>query len=286
MRLNQMFPKQTLDAEDLNAYSPTGAVVTIEHIDYKTVEANEIGEAGLAYYVKFREFKKPVRLNKTNAYAIGDLLGSDDTDNWVGKTVNLLPVQIAVTDRSTKKRKRIWTFDIDAMAPQTPPRLGPNTDITGQAAYLRGPNGGPSLPPAGRAPIDPAQGELTPIGVDVAAQVVATFRERGQSVETFLRHMGSVGMADLIHGKAPPEWPRAVLAAARRFSASFPKSQAPMAPSAIEALKDSWRPPPAPPATEVVDRKTGEVINPAAPTPPPGDGRPEFVPIEEDDIPF
>ena len=105
MRVSQMFPSQRLDAEDLQAFAPGVSIVTIEQVTYRTLEAKKAGEAEIEYAIKFREFRKPVRLSKTRAQVITDVLGTDETDEWQGKTIGIQPVQIQITDQSSRRPK-------------------------------------------------------------------------------------------------------------------------------------------------------------------------------------
>lgn len=287
MRISQMFPKDTVDAEDLAVAFPRGVVLTIEAIDYKTLTAKKAGQAEIIYFLRTRELRKPIKLNKTNGFAIADQLG-EETDEWIGKTIRLLGIQMAVTDRSTGRRKKIWTFDVDAMKPTEAPSLPPGTDITGAAAQSR------VLPQRQAAPLPQggagaAMGELTPIGSDKAADVAIALSERGRTLQDFAAHLATIGLGQLVEGKLPPAWPQAILPVARKYCSQTPKSAAPMSPSAAAQLKASWQP------TEVVNRETGEVVTAGAPAPrlvgegtlPPaqqgGDG---YEPITDDDIPF
>jgi hypothetical protein len=297
MHLDQMFPKKTLDAEDLGAFSPDGVVVTIESIDYKTMPSRTMGEPEIVYYMHVREFKKPFKLNTFNAYAIADLFGTKDTDQWAGRTIRLLARKKMGTDRQTGRPKAYWAFDVDMMLPAESPALPAKQDISGWAAAGHGPRlTAGAQPRQQQLPANtdaPPGGVLAPIGEDLAATVVSSLQERGRTVDDFKKALIDAGIDDLIAGKDPPKWPHAVLPAARKFCTKFPKVAAPMSAAAISALKAGWRP--APPA-EVVDRSTGEVITTPRPSrhgpvlpeqqPGPPDDLDGYEPINEDDIPF
>ncbi|MDL1873327.1 hypothetical protein FBR05_14190 [Deltaproteobacteria bacterium PRO3] len=99
MNLRGMFPRLTLDPEDLLAFVGEAVVpVTIEAIDYKTDRASGLGEAKIDYFVKFRELKRPVRLKKTSGEQIAAILGTSETDDWIGRVVGIRPAQILVPD--------------------------------------------------------------------------------------------------------------------------------------------------------------------------------------------
>lgn len=263
MHLSQMFPKKTLDAEDLRAFAPTGAIVTIEQIDYKTLESRSMGEPEIAYYVKTREFRKPFKLNKTNAFAIAQVLGTEETKQWVGQTVRLMPAQISVTDRADGKRKKIWTFDVDMMRPTEAPSLAPGTDITGAAHDPR-----LQLPRAPAAP-QVAGGEQ-PIGMDKALEIASALHERGRNMGDLEKHLQAAGLGQQLAGRFPPEWPSAVLPLARSLCGMFPRSQPPLPAAQAATFREAWAK--RPQTAEVIDTKTGEVIAPGQQV--------------EDDIPF
>lgn len=267
MHLNQMFPKKTLDAEDLRAYSPTGAVVTIEAINFKTIDSRQFGEPGIVYFMKVREFKKPFKLNKTNGYAIGQLLGTEHTEQWIGQVIRLMPSLITVTDNGTGKPKKIWTFDVDMLRPSEAPSLPPNSDITGMAydhsRSLPGVRPGP-LPQGGAGA---AMGELTPIGEDKAADIAISLSERGRTLSDLAKHIDAIGLGAHVENRLPPAWPQAILPVARKYCSQLPKCAAPMSPSSAAQLKASWRP------AEVVNKATGEVIQ-APPPATPQDSQP------------
>lgn len=306
MHLDQMFPKKTLDAEDLGKFAPAGAVVTIEKLDYKTMPSRQFGEPEIVYYLHVLEFKKPFKLNTFNAYAIGDLLQTKDTDKWMGRVIRIRGIQKMGTDQLTGRPRSYWTFDVDMLLPTEPPCLPPKQDISGWAASGQAPRlvpgaTAPQLAPAGAPAAEP--GLLSPIGEDAAGDIVIALSERGRTIDNLIEHFANMGIDDMVKGKRPPEWPRAILPPARTLCKQLPKCAPPMAPSLVAALKAEWRAPASPthaaaPAAEVIDTKTGEVITPPAATAqhtlrmagagvlgshPRGD---EYQPINEDDIPF
>lgn len=280
MRLNQMWPSKTLDARDLHAFCPEGCVVTIEVIDYKVFDNS--GESEVAYFLYTAEFKKPFRLNKTNAITIGDQLGSEETEEWRGKYIRIRPLMKIVPDRNGGGRKKeIWVIDVDLLPARTPPTLpATKQDITGVSASHQPPQFRPSLgQPVGGA--EGAAGAMSPIGVETAVKMWAALKERGKSLGDFLQHAKLVGVDHLVAGKMPHEFPVAAIVPMRAFVGMFPKIAAPATPEQIAQIKASWVPPRMPQQSEVINRQTGEVIAPA--------GAPGVLPgtdIPLDDIPF
>lgn len=276
MRINQMWPSRTLDAHDLAAFCPGGCVVTIEAVDYKLFN-NDGGEPEPVWFMYTAQFKKPFRLNKSNAMTIADQLGSDETDDWRGKHIRIRPFPKMVVDRDTKRKKEIWVIDVDLLPADGPPTLPPiKQDITGLAPANKRAGlpatAGITHQPQLAQPGQGAAGVMTPIGADTAASLCGAIHERARTVDEFFAYCRANHLDQLVVGKIPPEWPAAILPAARAFVASYPKVNAPASPQRLAAYKAQWAPPPAPPAapasppqTEVVNRQTGEVITPAAP---------------------
>lgn len=280
MRLNQMFPSKTLDARDLHALCPTGCIVDIESIDYKVFDNG--GQNEVAYYLYTAQFKKPFRLNKTNAITIGDQLGTDETEEWRGKTIRIRPLMKVVPSLDGGGRKKeIWVIDVDLLPARGPATLpATKQDITGLSSSHQ-----PHRPALGQpvgAPAEGAASAMTPIGLDTAAKMWAALKERGKTFGDFLEHAKGIGADHLVAGKMPPDFPVAAIVPMRAFVAMFPKSAAPATTQQIDAIKASWAPPLPTPQAEVVNRQTGEVITPST-------GAPRMVPgtdIPEDDIPF
>lgn len=88
MKLSEAFPSKYLKAGDLpedGTYPLTIEKVTIEEIgvskDKKPV-------------IHFEETDKAMVCNKTNGNTIKKVLGSDDTDDWTGKTIHLYRAEV------------------------------------------------------------------------------------------------------------------------------------------------------------------------------------------------
>ena len=264
MNLRQMFPRATLDPEDVfYLVGPAGCTVEIQQVQYKTLEARRAGEAEIAYFLEVREFKRPIKLNRTSAYAIGEVLGTEETDDWLGRLITIRPTQISIGPN------RVWVFDVDLVAPREPSALPPKQDIAGLAAdnkrrgLAAGTGGGGASAGTGARLSAPAA-LAAPIGIDQAASVVAALHERGKTQQDLYEFLKSLGLESGAAGRELPEWPTTTLAAVRTFVKMFPKCAAPMTEPAIAAVKARWQPP----APEVINRRTGEVVT------------------DDDDIPF
>lgn len=85
MDINKAFPSNYLKASDLDGRTPN---VTIDRMEMETVgEDNKM-------VLYFAGKDKGLVLNKTNANTIADILGSTDTDDWVGKRIKLITAKV------------------------------------------------------------------------------------------------------------------------------------------------------------------------------------------------
>lgn len=88
MKIGQAFPSKYLGAPDFDDGDRT---LTIESSDIESVGRGDDQEDKLVLY--FVDEKKGLVMNKTNAKAIAALLGSDDTDDWVGHEITLFATE-------------------------------------------------------------------------------------------------------------------------------------------------------------------------------------------------
>ncbi len=79
-KLNEVFSGGFLKAEDIQGRSPK---VTIESVEVKEFDD------GKKLLLHFVGKDKALVCNKTNSAIIQEVLGSDDTDEWEGKTIQL-----------------------------------------------------------------------------------------------------------------------------------------------------------------------------------------------------
>jgi len=83
-KTSEMRESKFLKKEDVGA----GALVTIAGCSQKNV-AMEGAHPDLKWCLTFHELDKPLVLNSTNIQICEQICGSDDTDDWDGKTVVL-----------------------------------------------------------------------------------------------------------------------------------------------------------------------------------------------------
>ena len=113
MRGNQVFPSNYLKSEDLGTARP---IVTI-----REVRIEDIGDdhKPVAY---FAGKEKGLVVNKTNWSAIEDITGEMDSDDWVGKRIQLFAT------KTEYQGKRVACIRVEApvaAAPAAPVRSSP-----------------------------------------------------------------------------------------------------------------------------------------------------------------
>lgn len=87
MNIHECFPSPYLVCADLGGQEQDVVIsrFAMEEVDKQSHEQAPV--------VHFKDILKGLRLNKTNANTIGELLGGE-TDEWVGKTITLFPTQV------------------------------------------------------------------------------------------------------------------------------------------------------------------------------------------------
>jgi hypothetical protein len=81
-----MFPSKYIKASDLGGRD---VPVTIDHLKMESVGRDKDEKPVLF----FRGKQKGLVVNKTNANKIAAILGSQETDHWIGKTILLHPTE-------------------------------------------------------------------------------------------------------------------------------------------------------------------------------------------------
>lgn len=85
MNVNELKVSKYLKKEDCG---PNGVLVTIERIEQENV-AKEGAEPDMKYVMYFQESEKGTVLNSTNGQSIAKILGSEESDAWIGKRIVL-----------------------------------------------------------------------------------------------------------------------------------------------------------------------------------------------------
>ena len=96
MKLAEMFPKRFATGEDLQGKAVT---LTVEGVDSEKMRPQRNAPEVDRWVLYFKETKKGVILSRTLAYQIAAILGSDDTERWIGKRVTLYPQPMNVAGK-------------------------------------------------------------------------------------------------------------------------------------------------------------------------------------------
>lgn len=89
MKTADAYPSKYLSAEDLNEKDIT--------LTIRSVELEEIGQGAKAerkLVIEFAGAKKRFVCNKTNSNTISKVLGSDETDDWIGQRITIGPREV------------------------------------------------------------------------------------------------------------------------------------------------------------------------------------------------
>jgi hypothetical protein len=96
MKISKMFPKRYATGEDLQGKTITLTIVKITaekmHPQPNAPEADK-------WVIYFKEAKKGIILSRTLANQIAEVLGSDETDEWLGKRITVYPQPMTVAGR-------------------------------------------------------------------------------------------------------------------------------------------------------------------------------------------
>jgi hypothetical protein len=131
MRMNQAFPSAYLKADTDEVPEEGFTTLTIEEAKVERLGQGKDAEDKVVLY--FRETRKGLVMNKTNWKTLTDLLGSDDTDDWEGRQIQLYSTDVQFgleTMRGIRIRSKL-------------PKPGKD-----QPATMTTAKGGASLPPS------------------------------------------------------------------------------------------------------------------------------------------
>jgi hypothetical protein len=123
-KLSDAFPSKYLKA-DVDVPDDGQLVVTIRDADFETVGQGDAAEQKLVLY--FQETAKGLVLNKTNGTTIAGLLKSDDTDDWIGRKIALVSLDVqygAEMTRGIRVSKRLPRDNPSAVKPAAPTTSG------------------------------------------------------------------------------------------------------------------------------------------------------------------
>ena len=96
MKLSQMFPRRFATGEDLQGRSVT---LTITKVAQEKMRPQPNAPEGERWVIYFKEAQKGVILSRTLAYQVGEAIGDEETDHWIGKRVTLYPQPMTVAGK-------------------------------------------------------------------------------------------------------------------------------------------------------------------------------------------
>jgi hypothetical protein len=89
MRRNDIFPSKYMKPEDLDR---AGMTLTIARCELEKLKSRD-GTEQKKLVLYFLETEKALPLNRTNFDACAEICGSDETNDWVGRQIELFPTK-------------------------------------------------------------------------------------------------------------------------------------------------------------------------------------------------
>lgn len=106
MKLNDAYPSNFLTAEDLGGRDIT---ITIQDIELEDLGQGAKKEKKLAITMAGK--KKKFIVNKTNANTIAKVLGTDETDDWIGQRIIIGPREVEF------QGEMVWSIRVSLRLP-------------------------------------------------------------------------------------------------------------------------------------------------------------------------
>ena len=130
MKLSDAYPSKYLSAADLNGQDVT---VTIDGAELEEFDGDGRSKEKKVV-LSFRGKKKAMICNKTNFNTIVKVLGYEDTDDWIGKSITIGPREVEFGG------EMVWSLRVSLKVPgsaPTPQRQAPSptpapTPVTAQ----------------------------------------------------------------------------------------------------------------------------------------------------------
>ncbi len=249
--VRQMFPSKFLQPEDLPPGGMT-AVTIAKVVALQAVYNPQTDQLETTWLIRFAEFQKPCKLKSGLARLIGEVLGDDETNNWVGQRIHIHPGTIEA-----------WGKQIPVIC-VAPTRPGPASPQLG---------GGKNAQVAAR----PAINQSRVIGSAGASRFLEVCAEFQVAMPAFLAWLmeRDVEMHRACVGIPIERLPAASMTAMKAW---------------FDELKEARDRPSqqvgSPVSGEVVDRRTGEVKTVPAGTLAQPDTKNIGLPAAEEEIPF
>lgn len=96
MKLSKMFPRRYATGADFGGKAFT---LTVAKVSSEKMRPQPNAPETDKWVIYFKETQKGVVLNRTLAYQIAEILGSDDTDHWTGQKITLYPQPMTVAGK-------------------------------------------------------------------------------------------------------------------------------------------------------------------------------------------
>jgi hypothetical protein len=252
---------------------PNGTVLTVDRVEIRTKQGRsnqnqpkadpEDGEKyGVVY---FRELSKPIGLNKGNAMCIAGIAGSEFIEDWKGAEVLALPWAYEDTDDRGQRYVK-WVWRLYPNSKRLAVTLSPKSDLQRLCAMQER----AKLQAKPASPSEPGSA-AEKIGFERAVKMMGLLRERNLSWSDVVEHAKQNQTLHHVDGVLPPNLTEQGARVVGSLIKHMPKVTDVDTDKLAVELRAQWYPPTRPVAGEVIDPKTGEVLNP---------------PVTEDDIPF
>jgi phage-related baseplate assembly protein len=125
MKLDEMFPRRYATGDDLQGKAVT---LTITKITREKMHPQANAPEVEKWVLYFKEARKGVVLNRTMAYQIAEFLGSEETDDWLGKRITLYPQPMTVAGRKVVAIRARAAQSAAAAGDVIPPSLAEDDD--------------------------------------------------------------------------------------------------------------------------------------------------------------
>lgn len=196
MKVGTMYPSKWFDAEEHRDEGKRTVTIAAVYLYQANVQMNgspartQSGKPRQAevkeplYVIEFQEEAKPCKLKKPMAAAIEGLLGSDDTDDWIGETITIFPIQVQAWGET------MWVWAVDVVRPPSP-----------------------------RKGLSAATADMRPIGETAATRFLQLAQAKAATQEHFHRFLKLhvPGGLELAFGVEPKDWPAALLPSCKQF---------------------------------------------------------------------
>lgn len=110
MKISEAYPSKYLAADDLSGKDVT---VTIESVSLEEIGKGSDKDHKLV--IEFTGKQKSLVCNKTNAKTIAKVLASEDTDDWIGKSIIIGPREVEF------QGNMVWSIRVSLRRPGAAP---------------------------------------------------------------------------------------------------------------------------------------------------------------------